>query len=426
MDKSSYKIHIIGAGISGLIAAKVLENHGYQPTIIEATDQPGGRVKTDIIDGYTLDHGFQVLLTSYPAAQKHLDFEALDLQYFLPGAVIFNQGKQKTIGDPVRNTSLLFPTLISNVGYLSDKLKVLRLNSMLKKKTIVQIFSEKEMKTISFLEVFGFSKSIIEQFFRPFFSGIFLEPNLETSSRMFQFIYKMFGSGFAAIPKSGIAAIPNQLVSKLENTNFRYQTTVKSVYDGKIILENGENIESHFTIVATEPNAIIPNLKEQETSWKSCDTFYFETNTRVIEKPLIGLISDSDSIINNIVYPTCWKTAKKSKKELLSVTVVKQHHLDEVEIVKRIESELKLHCDIQVHRFIKRYNIQKALPNLTNLRYEIPATETKLTNSIFLAGDHQINGSLNAAMISGEKAALGIINTLENGPIVGELTSEFN
>lgn len=68
MKKQKYKIHIIGAGISGLIAARVLEDNGYSPIIIEATDRPSGRVKTDIINGYQLDHGFQVLLTAYPTA----------------------------------------------------------------------------------------------------------------------------------------------------------------------------------------------------------------------------------------------------------------------------------------------------------------------------------------------------------------------
>ncbi|MFC2149046.1 NAD(P)-binding protein, partial [Bacteroidota bacterium] len=80
MNKQDYKIHIIGAGVSGLTAARVLEDNGYSPVIIEATDRVGGRVKTDIIDGYQLDHGFQVLLTAYPAAQKYLNLDALELQ----------------------------------------------------------------------------------------------------------------------------------------------------------------------------------------------------------------------------------------------------------------------------------------------------------------------------------------------------------
>jgi len=116
MNRKDYKIHIVGAGISGLIAAKVLEDHGFCPIVIESTESAGGRVKTDIIDGYQLDHGFQVLLTAYPAAKKYLDFKALDLQRFLPGAAIFTSRRQIVLGDPLRDLSLLFPTLFSGIG----------------------------------------------------------------------------------------------------------------------------------------------------------------------------------------------------------------------------------------------------------------------------------------------------------------------
>ena len=161
MTKKEYNIHIIGAGISGLIAAQVLENYGYAPTVIEATDRVGGRVKTDRVNGYQLDHGFQVLLSAYPAAQKYLDYDALDLQPFLPGASIFKSSKQKIIGDPLRNLSLLFPTLFSGIGNFSDKFKILKLNQKLKKKSLEAIFSEPEQSTQEYLEKLGFSNGII-------------------------------------------------------------------------------------------------------------------------------------------------------------------------------------------------------------------------------------------------------------------------
>jgi len=211
MSDSKYKIHIIGAGISGLISATVLEQNGFSPVIIEATDSIGGRVKTDIVDGYQLDHVFQVLLTAYPAALKYLNFESLELQRFMPGATIYKDGKQTTIGDPLRDVSLLFSTLFSGIGSFSDKIKILKLNRRLKKKTVSNIFADKEQSTFSYLVDLGFSLKMIEDFFTPFFSGIFLENKLETSSRMFEFVYKMFGEGYASLPKAGIGAIPKQL-----------------------------------------------------------------------------------------------------------------------------------------------------------------------------------------------------------------------
>ncbi|MDP4600785.1 MAG: FAD-dependent oxidoreductase [Polaribacter sp.] len=425
MKKSEYKIHIIGAGISGLIAAKVLEEHGYHPTILEATKTVGGRVKSDIVEGYTLDHGFQVLLTSYPAAKKYLDFKTLDLQELLPGATIFQQGTSQTIGDPLRKLSLLFPTIFSSIGSISDKIKILQLNMFLRKKDLNKIFTAPEKTTLQYLQDFGFSDKIIKQFFKPFFSGIFLEPNLETSSRMFEFVYKMFGNGFAAIPKNGMQAIPNQLFTSLKNTKIQFETRVKEVKNNTLILTDDSNIETHFTIIATEASPLISNLNNQEIAWKSCDTLYFECENNILKKPIIGLIADENSLINNIFYHTSIVTSNKNKKDLLSVTVVKSHPLSEENLIKTVQNELEKFCGIKHTTFIKRYEIKKALPKLSNLEYKLSHTETQLNSSVFLAGDVLLNGSLNAAMIAGEKAAIGVIKTLEDSLIMEELTSEY-
>jgi protoporphyrinogen oxidase len=414
MKKEAYKIYIVGAGISGLIAAKVLENNGFHPEIIEATDRAGGRVKTDLINGYQLDHGFQVLLTAYPAAKAYLDYNALDLQTFLPGATIFTNGKQQTIGDPLRKFSLLFPTLFSGIGNFSDKLKILKLNASLKKKSVTDIFEQPETSTLSHLQKLGFSEAMISQFFTPFFSGIFLESKLDTSNRMFEFVYKMFGEGFAAVPKAGIEAIPKQLVSSLKQTTFNYNIRVQKVEDGKITLENGTILESHFTIVTAEASKLISNLKSQAIAWKSCDTLYFETPKRTIEKPLIGLIPAEYTLINNIFYHNSLQTTTTGTKELLSVTVINDHNLTNNILIQKVQEELKLHCGIDSCTFLKHYKIPKALPNLQQLQYTMSPSETRLTTQIFLAGDVQLNGSLNAAMLAGEAAALGVIEALGN------------
>lgn len=412
MKKEAFNIHIIGAGVSGLIAARVLEENGFSPVIIEATDRVGGRVKTDLVNGYQLDHGFQVLLTGYPAAKKYLDLDALELQKFLPGASIFKSGKQRVIGDPLRDFSLLFPTLFSGIGSFSDKLKIFKLNNKLKKKSLSDIFSDEEQTTLSYLKDFGFSDRIIADFFSPFFSGIFLEAQLETSSRMFEFVYKMFGEGYASIPKAGIEAIPKQLAQGLKQTSFKFNTKVAAIKDGEITLEDNTSLESHFTIIATDASKLVPNLRNQPIEWKSCDALYFEVDKRVIAKKLIGLIPEKGSLINNIFYHTSLKTEATAKHELLSVTVVEDHSLSENALVERVTSELKTYCGIESPRFIKHYAIPLALPKLNDLRYEMQPSETRLTSTVFLSGDTQLNGSLNAAMISGERAALGVIEAI--------------
>lgn len=424
MERKNYKIHIVGAGVSGLIAAKVLEENGYHPVVIEASDRVGGRVKTDISDGYQLDHGFQVLLDAYPQAQKYLDFKSLELQKFIPGAAIFFNGKMHTIGDPLRDASLLFSTLTAPIGTLKDKLNILKLNTSLKKKSIKAIFSSPEMSTLQYLESRGFSSTIINRFFKPFFAGIFLESELMTSSRMFEFVYKMFGEGHAVLPKNGIEAIPKQLKSTLKHTTFIFDTKVKTVNDDHLVLENGDKIKTHFTIIATEASFLIPNLNHSN-SWKSCDNLYFTVDKRTIQKPVIGLISDHNALINNIFFHNSLETNAKHPKELLSVTIVKDHEFDESTLIKKVQTELKMFCNIENTEFLKRFCIKRALPNLTNLQADCSPTETQLKPTIFLAGDHMLNGSLNAAMLSGQRAAEGLILALEDGLRVEELTSEY-
>ena len=184
--------------------------------VLEKADAVGGRVRTVEKNGYHLDLGFQVLLSAYPLANKYLDFDALRLRRLESGSQIYVDGKRFLIGDALRNIRFLAPTLLADIGSLTDKVKVLALSRRLKKKPLGAIFDSPETSTLEYLRSQGFSEKIIDRFFRPFFSGIFLEPELRTSSRMFEFVYKMFGEGYASIPEQGIGAIVSNS-RKIEN-----------------------------------------------------------------------------------------------------------------------------------------------------------------------------------------------------------------
>ena len=424
MKKENYRITIIGAGLSGLTAAYVLEQYGYHPTIIEATDTVGGRVQSTLGDGYILDHGFQVLLTAYPMCQKYLDYEGLQLREFQPGAAIFRNKKIEKIGDPLRAFQFAWPTLFSTIGSLRDKWKVFTLNQKVKKKTIDSIFSSPETTTLDYLLNYGFSHTIIENFFKPFFGGIFLEEELRTSSRMFEFIYKMFGEGYAALPENGIGEIALQLRDMLQQTQFLFTTKVSEVRDGWLRTEDGRELQNHMTIVATEASSLVANLRNQRTSWKSCDTLYFEIEQLPYQEALVGLVPGAHTLSNTLCFSTQLQK-NEGEKSLVSVTVVREHNLDNDTLVSRIKTELKDHCGLIVGKCIQRITIPQALPELNNVQYGLSASETRLTTQVFLAGDVLLNGSLNAAMMSGQRAAEGVIQAIEDGLVVGELTSEF-
>lgn len=402
------KIAIIGAGLSGLVAAICLEENGFSPTIYESDDRIGGRVRSDMYEGIALDCGFQVLLTAYPMARKYLDYDLLNLRKFLPGALLFNKRKRSKIGDPLRTSSFLIPTLFSNVGSLGDKWKIFRLSATLKKKSLHEVFASPEKTTLQFLTDYGFSKRIIANFFIPFFSGIFLEEHLSTSSRMFQFVFKMFAEGDAAIPTNGMQEIPKQLLHKLRTTTIQFAQKAIKVDDKTIYFENGSTLTADFILIATDPSQLLIDLAPTPVQWHSTQNLYFKsTMPVVIGEAIIGLLSDPDTLANNIHY----KTVKGSLNEILSVTVVKEHRLSEAELVANVQTELSRHCGLNGLEFVRCYDIKRALPNLPSVA--IDSRIVKYSDTIFLAGDHLANGSINTAMRSGELAANAILNEIQ-------------
>jgi phytoene dehydrogenase-like protein len=250
--KKNAEVIIIGAGLAGLTAAKLLKAAGRSVLVLEASDDVGGRVRTDEVDGYLLDRGFQVFLTAYPEAMILLDYEALDLCRFDPGALILSKDGVSKLGDPVRKPGSLISTLFSPAATLADKLRMLRLKLKLSGKSIDEIFSAPEMTTTEYLKKEGFSGTILNQFFWPFMTGIFLEDQLKTSSRMFEFVFKMFSEGDAAIPAKGMGMIPKQLAECLSSKELLFYQNVSAVNGGSVTTADGVTYQADFVLIATD------------------------------------------------------------------------------------------------------------------------------------------------------------------------------
>ncbi len=407
-------IHIIGAGVSGLAAAMTLEKAGYNATILEASNHIGGRVATTIKDGNIYDHGFQVMLDAYPAVSEFIDTTTLDLKKFVPGSMIFKDGVSHKIGDPRRDFDFAIPTLVAGIGSLRDKWLVFTLSRKLTQKSLYDIFTTEEQTTLEYLKNYGFSDQIIHQFFKPFYTGIFLEPDLATSSRMFEFVFKMFTQGNATLPASGIQAIPQQMATQL-NGDIQLNTAVDQVLNDQIKLKNGTQLQSDFTIIATEAASLIPNLPKSDRKWHSVQTLYFATNVVGFKTPIIGLIAGENCLSNNFHF---LNDCIPNHDKVVSVTIVKKHNLSLEDLTNQVREELSTQANIELGDLLHEITIHKALPQLDSLQYCMSETETQLTQHVFLAGDHLSNGSLNAAMLNGKAAAKAIIAKIENHQIV--------
>jgi phytoene dehydrogenase-like protein len=396
------KIIIIGAGVAGLVAARHCEEAGYQPLILEAEDRAGGRVKTDSVNGFFLDRGFQVLLTEYREVQRYLDLPALHLHRFQPGALIFSAGRSFQFGDPLRDPAQLWSTLIAPIGSLWDKFKIWQLTQELSKTPPQKLFEHNSSSTLDFLQQRGFSKRIIEQFFRPFFGGIFLENELQTPASMFCFVFKMFGKGYAAIPDRGMEQVIAQLQAGLPHTIFRYNTRVSQVLNDHLLTTNGERLDFDKVIIATPPEALVPGLQGQQRAFRSTYNLYFSANFSPIQAPVIALVADADNPINSFcVLSEVSKSYAPKGKTLISVTLKANTDAAPATIAEAIKILVKRPDLVLEH--LASYHIPQALPVVEELRYEIPSTQYALTDRIILAGDHLLNPSLDAAMRSGRE-----------------------
>lgn len=404
-------IYIIGAGLSGLIAAIELEKAGFFPKILESSGEIGGRMKTDHVDGFLLDHGFQVLNTAYPESKKYLDYGQLHLKKFDPGAVIFDGKESYIITDPLRNPLKIVGMAFSKVGTLLDKVKMFKLTQELKSKSNEAIFSEPSVPTLQYLKDYGFSDLIIGNFFKPFFRGIFLEKHLNTSSRMFEFIFKMFSLGNAAIPAKGMGEIPEMLKRQLSKTQIYFNSPVKQVEGKTIHLTNGEVFEADRIIIATQPDRVMPQLQGQFPPAQKVINLYFSLQRSFMARPMIGLVPGENHRVNNLVFMDDVSDAYSPKdKSLLSVTVL-ETSLSEKDLIKAVQVELEEISGVKAEyfKFIKSYYINYALPAVDDLKYSIPFTECKITDHVYLAGDYLLNGSINAAMTSGRIAAEAVV-----------------
>ncbi|MEM1216779.1 MAG: NAD(P)/FAD-dependent oxidoreductase [Bacteroidota bacterium] len=409
-------IVIIGAGVAGLVAALELEKAGYQPVLLEATERVGGRVKTDLRDGFRLDHGFQVLLTAYQEAQRYLDYEALDLRRFRPGAEIYKAGKSYALSDPLREPTRIFQAAFSPVGSLKDKFLVFKLTQELGRAEVASLFpNEQQRSSADFLKDYGFSTAFIDDFFRPFFGGIFLENELSTPAPMLQFVFKMFAAGHAALPAAGMEAIPQQLLSRLQQTTVYYQAEVARIADQKVYLTNGEQLDYGALVIATDPSSLLPQLAGNATPYHATTTWYFSSTNSPLSPKLIGLVPNPQRQVNNVcTVESVAPDYAPAGQQLVSVTlrdIPTQAQAEDAIIQELRELTNRPDWDLQP---VARYDIPQALPALDQLDYSYTATEARVTDNIFLAGDQLLFGSLDAAMRSGRLAAEGLIETISD------------
>lgn len=420
-------IVIIGAGLAGLTCARELIREGQRVLVLEAAEQVGGRVRTDMHeDGYRLDRGFQVLFTAYPAAQRHLNFDNLKQRFFEPGALLVKGDRLYEIADPLREPGSLLPDLLNPLISTADKLRVLRLRAGVARHSTAEIFAGKGQRegkdetTEEYLHRLGFSeKGFIANFARPFYGGVFLDRTLSTSARMFRFTFKMLATGRVILPAEGMQRVPEMLAASLPAGSLRLRARVNNllIQNGSIEgvrLASGEIIKAEQVVVATDsPTAARLTGQALPTEARGSVCVYFGGKERLYPQRKILLNTASDAYVNHaVLLSNIAPTYAPPRRHLLSVTVLDPGTDDDEQIGRRALAEIAgwfpAH-KLSAWQMLGVYRIPFAqLAQPPGFFDALPTSKTA-TAGLYLAGEYATSSSIQGAMHSGEHAARALL-----------------
>lgn len=407
---NSSDVIVIGAGLAGLSCAVRLHESGLHVRVFEASDGVGGRVRTDEVDGFLLDRGFQVYLDAYPEAGKFLDLEALDLRPFEAGALVWKNAKLHRVMDVFRNPSAFLASAFAPIGSLRDKCLVAKLRAKLLRKPIEDIWAGPELATSDYLRNFGFSARMIDEFFRSFYGGIFLEDLLVTSSRQFEFTFKMFSSGSATLPNAGMQAIPKQIAARLPDEAVFLETKVESIGPDHVVA-GGIRYETDQVVIATDAETSARLLgKETGTRWNSTSCLYFATDRAPLADPIIALHGDREGLIHNLCVPSNVAPGYAPEgKALISVSVIGDHE-ENADLTRTVEAELIdwFGEEAETWKHLRTEHIPHSLP------VDPPGHSDSLEpiDGMWVCGDHTQSASIEGAIMSGLLVANSIAANL--------------
>ncbi len=402
---------IIGAGLAGLSCARHLVRQGVEVLLLEAQDDVGGRVRTDVVDGFRLDRGFQVLQTAYPEAKRQLNYTALKLQNFEPGALIRTRGKMVKMTDPWRRPHETLSTAFNEIGEFADRWRLAKLRWHVTQTPIESLCNEPDSTTYEYLRsTCGFSADMIDRFLRPWFGGVFFERELSTSSRFFRFIFRMFAVGDAALPEEGMGAMTKQLAKEVPGSMCRLLTRVESIDGRTVIIEGGEVIDAASIVLAVEgPEASrLTSGQIQSPDSRSTTCFYYAASQPPIKESLLVLNGDQTGPINNLCVPSNVSPAyAPTGQSLVSVSVVGSKENESTDLELEVRRQLRDWFGSEVDRWstLRRYHIRHALPAQPAHFRDRGTRNPKLAEGLYCCGDYCETASIHGALLSGRHTA---------------------
>lgn len=334
------------------------------------------------------------------------------------------------MADPLRHFSDALQSLTNPIGSVIDKLLIALTRIRVLSQSDFDILTANEVKTIELLRSIGFSEAILDRFFRPFFGGIFFDRELETTSRLFDFVFKCLALGDNTLPKNGIAAIPEQLAARLNPSSILLNSRVASIdhesEDGVVVkLESGELLRSnHGVILAMEEFEAVRILKDKTGAATGtggvrlpvrstiCLYFAVDSDKVPVKDQVLFLNGSGNGIVNNMFFASnVAPSYAPAGKALVSVSVIGVYEgVGEAELVERVVKELSGWFGEEAvgwWKYLRMYRIEFAQPNQcppTNLM-----KEARVKAGLYVCGDYVTSATFDGALVSGRRAAEALL-----------------
>jgi len=408
---------IVGAGLSGLAAARHLTRCGVEATVLEGSDAVGGRVRTDVIDGFRLDRGFQLYNPAYPEGARVLDHRALDLKPFIAGAriVVDRDGRRRVqrVADPRRKPSWAVPSLRANIG---SPLSIARFGAYAASRAVLSVPSLQRAPDVTSevaLRRAGVDRTLLETVLRPFLSGVFLDSELSTSRRFLDVVLKSFVRGTPSVPALGMQRIPEQLAAGLD---VRIGHRVGAVSARVVDVVGGDTHRAEAVIVATDPTTaagLLPGVEAPAA--RSVTTWYYRPD-RAPEELADGeavLVLDGSRrgpLVNTVVLSHAAPDYAPAGSALIAASALGAWDTPGKDDVVREHLAWLYGVPTKGWELIASYPIPYALPAMP-APFELKRP-VRTAQGVYVAGDHRDTSSIQGALVSGRRAAEAVLKDL--------------